>query len=325
MKSYRASCVALCFALIVLPGTVAAQAPYPARPIKLIAPFPPGGGTDIFARLVATRLNQTTGWTIVVENKPGAAGSIGVEAAAKSAPDGYTLVMGQTSNLAINPSLYTKLAYDPLKDLTPVALVASTPLVLVASPKAKFKSLTEMVAAAKAKPEAISVASPGNGTVGHLTGEIFMRAAGIKLLHVPYKGASPALTDVLGGQVDVYFATAQSVAEHIKTGTLQALAVTSAKRLSVLPNVPTIAESGYKDFEAISWYGVLVPAGTPEPIVVRLNAEINKVLQADEVRTTVAKEGGDVLGGSRAQFAAFLAREHAKWNKAVKESGAKVD
>ncbi|HWZ71808.1 MAG TPA: tripartite tricarboxylate transporter substrate binding protein [Casimicrobiaceae bacterium] len=325
MKPPRGSCVTLGLVLIVLTVTAAAQGTYPVKPIKLIAPFPPGGGTDIFARLVATNLNQTLGWTIVVENKPGAAGSIGVEAAARSAPDGYTLVLGQTSNLAINPALYSKLAYDPLKDLMPVALVASTPLVLVASPKSTFKSLSEMVTAAKAKPDAISIASPGNGTVGHLTGEMFMRAAGIKLLHVPYKGASPALTDILGGQVDVYFATAQSVAEHIKAGTLRALGTTSAKRLSVLPNVPTIAESGYKDFEAVSWYGLLVPAGTPESIVARLNSEINKVLQTGAVRTSAAKEGSDLLGGSRAQFAAFLESEQAKWSKAVKESGAKVD
>jgi len=325
MKPPRGSCVTLGLVLIVLTVTAAAQGTYPVKPIKLIAPFPPGGGTDIFARLLATNLNQTLGWTIVVENKPGAAGSIGMEAAARSAPDGYTLVLGQTSNLAINPSLYSKLAYDPLKDLTPVALVASTPLVLVASPKSTLKSLSEMVTAAKAKPDAISIASPGSGTVGHLTGEMFMRAAGIKLLHVPYKGASTALTDILGGQVDVYFASAQSVAEHIKAGTLRALGTTSAKRLSVLPNVPTIAESGYKDFEAVSWYGLLVPAGTTESIVARLNSEINKVLQTGAVRTSAAKEGSDLLGGSRAQFAAFLESEQAKWSKAVKESGAKVD
>jgi len=325
MKPPRGSCVTLGLVLIVLTVTTAAQGTYPVKPIKLIAPFPPGGGTDIFARLLATNLNQTLGWTIVVENKPGAAGSIGMEAAARSAPDGYTLVLGQTSNLAINPSLYSKLAYDPLKDLTPVALVASTPLVLVASPKSTLKSLSEMVTAAKAKPDAISIASPGSGTVGHLTGEMFMRAAGIKLLHVPYKGASTALTDILGGQVDVYFASAQSVAEHIKAGTLRALGTTSAKRLSVLPNVPTIAESGYKDFEAVSWYGLLVPAGTTESLVARLNSEINKVLQTGAVRTSAAKEGSDLLGGSRAQFAAFLESEQAKWSKAVKESGAKVD
>ena len=322
-RSTRAA--ALGIALLVCSSVALAQTTYPTRPIKLIAPFPPGGGTDIFARLIATKLNQALGWVVVVENKPGAAGSIGVEAATKAPPDGYTLVLGQTSNLAINPSLYTKLAYDPVKDLVPVALVASTPLVLVASPKAKFKSLAEMIAAAKTKPDAISVASPGNGTVGHLTSELFTAAAGIKLLHVPYKGAAPALTDVLGGQVDVYFATAQSVAEHIRAGTLLALAVTSARRLPALPNVPTIAESGYKDFEAISWYGVLAPAGTPEPIVAKLNAEINKVLQTDDVRATAANEGSDILGGSRADFTAYLQREQAKWSRAVKESGAKVD
>jgi len=325
MKPPRGVRSGLGLALIMLAVTVAAQGVYPGKSIKLIAPFPPGGGTDIFARLLATKLNQTLGWTIVVENKPGAAGSIGLEMAAKSAPDGYTLVMGQTSNLAINPSLYPKLAYDPLRDFTPVALVAATPLVLVASPKLTFKSLAEMVAAAKAKPDAFSIGSPGNGTVGHLTGEMFMRAAGIKLVHVPYKGASPALTDILAGQIDVYFATAQTVAEHVKSGTLRALAVTSSKRLSVLPDVPTIAESGYKDFRAISWYGVLVPAGTPESIVGRLNTEINKILQMDAVRASVANEGSDLLGGSRAEFSAFLQSEHAKWSKAVKESGAKVD
>jgi tripartite-type tricarboxylate transporter receptor subunit TctC len=312
-------------ALFAFPITGAAQGTFPTRPIKLVAPFPPGGGTDIFARLVATKLSQSLGWTVIVENKPGAAGSIGVESVTKATPDGYTLVLGQTSNLAINPSLYPSLGYDPVKDLTPVVLVASTPLVLVASPKAPFKSLAELVAAAKAKPDSISIASPGNGTVGHLTSELFMRAAGIKLLHVPYKGAAPALNDVLGGQVDIYFATAQSVAEHVKAGKVRALGVTSAKRIAGLPSVPTIAESGYKDFEAISWYGVLAPAGTPAPIVARLAAEITKVLGTEDVRASVASEGGEILGGSSARFAAFLASERAKWGTAVKESGAKVD
>lgn len=311
--------------LAAFPMNATAQGTFPTRPIKLVAPFPPGGGTDIFARLVATKLSQSLGWTVIVENKPGAAGSIGVEAVAKSPADGYTLVLGQTSNLAINPSLYPNLGYDPVRDLTPIALVASTPLVLVASPKASFKSLAELVASARAKPASISVASPGNGTVGHLTSEIFMRAAGIKLLHVPYKGASPALNDLLGGQVDIYFATAQSVAEHVKAGKVRALGVTSAKRLAVLPNVPTIAESGYKDFEAISWYGVLAPAGTPLPIVARLATEIIKVLDTEDVRASVASEGGEVLGASSAQFAAFVSSERAKWGTAVKESGAKVD
>jgi tripartite-type tricarboxylate transporter receptor subunit TctC len=316
---------AILTALIAFPVTGAAQGTFPTRPIKLVAPFPPGGGTDIFARLVASKLSQSLGWSVIVENKPGAAGSIGVELVTKSAPDGYTLVLGQTSNLAINPVLYPSLGYDPVKDLTPVALVASTPLVLVASPKAPFKSLAELVAAARARPGSISIASPGNGTVGHLTGELFMRAAGIRLLHVPYKGAAPALNDVLGGQVDIYFATAQSVAEHVKAGTVLALGVTSAKRIAVLPNVPTIAESGYKNFEAISWYGVLAPAGTPAPIVMRLASEITRVLATDEVRAQVATEGGEILAAPSAGFAAFLASERVKWGSAVRESGAKVD
>jgi len=324
MMPHRQGLIALGLVVIVAAFAAAAQGTYPTRPIKLVAPFPPGGGTDIFARLVAARLSQDLGWNVVVENKPGAAGIIGVEAVTKSAADGYTLVLGQTSNLAISPAL-SKLGYDPLKDLTPVALVASTPLVLVASPKSPFTTLPGLVAAAKAKPGAITIASPGNGTVGHLTGEMFMRAAGIQLLHVPYKGAAPALTDVLGGQVDIYFATAQSVAPHIKAGTVRALGVTSMKRLAALPDVATIAASGYPDFEATSWYGVLVPAGTPEAIVARLGSEITRVLSNDEVRASVASEGGEVLAGSRDQFAAYLASEHAKWSKAVKESGAKID
>src|SRR6266511_1733387 len=312
MNARQAICTAMSIALAVVPYASPPQHTCPPKPIKLIAPFPPGGGTDIFARLVATQLNQALGWTIVVENTPGAAGSIGVEAATKSAPDGYTLVLGQTSNIAINPSLYPNLPYDPQKDLVPVALVASTPLVLVASPRSTYKTVAEMVAAARAKPEALSFASPGNGTVGHLAGEMFMRAAGIKLLHVPYKGAAPALTDLLGGQVDLYFATAQSVTEHIKSGTLRALAVTSRQRLSVLPSVPTVDESGYKDFQAISWYGVLVPARTPQPIVTRLNTEINNVLPSADVRASVAKEGGELRGRAAEHFAAFLrdARTH---------------
>ena len=235
------------------------------------------------------------------------------------------VVMGQTSNLAINPTLYPKLPYDPLKDLMPVALVASAPLVLVVSSNSPYKSLAEVVAAAKAKPGKFTFASPGNGTVAHLTGELFQRAAGIKLEHVPYKGSSQALTDLMGGQTDLFMSSIPTAISHIKGGKFRAIAVTSAKRAAELPNVPTIAESGYKDFDATTWFGLLVPARTPAAVVTRLNTEVNKVLKIPDVREKLETEGGEVLGGSPEEFAALLKAEHARWGKVVKDSGAKVD
>jgi len=310
------------FALALFVSAAAAQE-YPAKPIKLIVPFPPGGGTDISARALTGKLAQTVRWTFVVENKPGAGGNLGVEQAIKSPADGYTLVIGQTSNLAINPALYAKLPYDPLKDLAPVALIVSAPVVLVVAANSPYKSLADLVAAAKGR--SVTYASPGNGTVSHLSGELLQRAAGVKLTHVPYKGASQALTDTLGGQVDSFMSSVPSALGHIRSGRLHALAVTSAKRSSELPDTPTVAESGYAGFEANTWYGLLAPAGTPAPVISRLNSEVNRALASKDVRDRLASEGGDVLGGSPAQFAAFLASEHAKWGRVVRESGAKVD
>src|SRR6266849_6929208 len=233
---------------------------YPAKPIRLIVPFPPGGGTDIAARTIANKLSDSVKWTFVVENKPGAGGNLGVEQAVKSPADGYTLVIGQTSNLAINPTLYAKLPYDPLRDLSPVALVVSAPVVFVVAANSRYASLGDLLAAAKTDPGGVTFASPGNGTVSHLAGELLQRAAGVKLTHVPYKGASQALTDTLGGQVQSFMSSAPS---QIKGGRLRAIAVTSAKRSPELPDTPTIAESGYQGFEASTWYGLLAPAGTP--------------------------------------------------------------
>ena len=298
---------------------------YPSKPIRFIVPFPPGGGTDGNSRALAQRIAKNTGWIFVLDNKPGAGGNIGADAAAKSPPDGYTLVMGQTSNLAINPFLYAKPPFDALRDLEPVALVSSVPLVIVASGKSPYRSMADVIAAAKAKPDSVTFASPGNGTVGHLAGELIMRIAGVKLVHVPYKGAGPALIDLLGGQVDLYLSTPQAVAGHIKGGALVAVAVSSAKRVAALPQVPTLAEANLKGAETSSWYGVLVPAKTPADIVKRLNAEVLKALAAPEVREALAGEGGEVLGGSPAQFAAFLKAEQAKWSKVVRESGVKLD
>lgn len=316
-------------ALALVAGALVAGASfaqdYPAKPIRLVVPFPPGGGTDISARTVANKLSETARWNFVVENKPGAGGNLGMEQAVRAPADGYTLVIGQTSNLAINPALYAKLPYDPLKDLAPVVLIVSAPVVLVVAADSRFRTLEDLVAAAKRDPGAITFASPGNGTVSHLAGELLQRAAGIKLTHVPYKGAPPALTDTLGGQVQSFLSSVPSALGHIRTGRLRALAVTSAKRSAEMSDVPTIAESGYRGFDANTWYGLLAPAGTPAAVVARLNAEVNRVLAMPDVRQTLASEGGDAVGGSPGQFASFLRIEHAKWGRVVKESGAKLD
>jgi len=311
-------------ALVAFATATTAQ-DYPTKPIRLIVPFPAGGGTDLFGRVIGRKLSETLKWVVVVDNKPGAGGNIGVDAVAKSPPDGYTVVIGQTANLAINPTLYAKLPYDPLKDLIPVVLVADSPLVLVVSSNSPYKSLADVVAAAKAKPEDITYASAGSGTVSHLAVELFQRTAGIKLRHIPYKGAPPALTDVIGGQVNLYMSSVPSALTQIKGGKLRTLGVTTAKRATALPDVPTIAEAGFKQFEASTWVGLLVPAKTPAPIVTRLNTEVNKVLQMPDVREKIATEGGEVVGGSPDQFASFLKAEYDKWSKVVKESGAKVD
>ena len=305
-------------------GAAMAQA-YPAKAIRLIVPFPPGGGTDITARTIANKLTDSVKWTFVVENKPGAGGNLGVEQAVKSAADGYTLVIGQTSNLAINPALYAKLPYDPLRDLSPVALIVSAPVVFVVAASSRYTSLGDLLAAAKTDPGGVTFASPGNGTVSHLAGELLQRAAGVKLTHVPYKGASQALTDTLGGQVQSFMSSVPSALSQIRAGRLRAIAVSSATRARELPEVPTIAEAGYKGFGASTWYGLLAPARTPAPVIARLNAEVNRALKTPEVRERLAAEGGEALGGSPEQFASFLKAEHAKWGRVVKESGAKAE
>lgn len=316
--------LALALAAAALCGGAFAQA-WPSKPIRVVVPFPPGGGTDIIAREVSQKVAANTGWTLVIDNKPGAGGNLGVDAAAKSPADGYTLVLGQTSNLAINPTLYARLPYDPLKDLSPITLAANAPLVIVVSSSSPFKTLDELVAAAKAKPGEVNFASPGNGTVAHLTGEQFQRAAGIKFQHVPYKGANQALTDVISNTVQLYMSSVPSVLGQIRTGKLRALAVTSAKRVDDLPQVPTVAEAGYKGFDAVTWFGFLAPAGTPKEVVARLNAEFNKALQQPDLRKKLGDEGAEVQGGSAEQFAALIKSDIVRWGKTVKESGARID
>lgn len=306
----------------VLSGALQAQT-WPAKPVRMVVPFPAGGGTDLITREVANRL-ATAGYTFVLDNKPGSGGNIGVDAAAKAAPDGYTFVMGQTSNLAINPTLYSKLPYDPVKDLTPVSLVASAPLVIVVGADSPFKSLADVVNAAKAKPGTINFATSGNGTVAHLAAEAFQRAANIKLTHIPYKGAAQGATDVISGQVHLYVSSIPTLLGYVKSGKMRPIAVTSAKRADDLPQVPAIAET-YKGFDAVTWFGIVGPANLPKDVVAKLNADINKVLKDPELRKKLGDQGADVAGSTPEQFATLIREDMVRWGKIVKESNAKID
>jgi tripartite-type tricarboxylate transporter receptor subunit TctC len=327
VKSARSlAAIAVAIASVAAVAQPAVAQDYPgSKPIRLVVPFPPGGGTDLFARAIADKLRQTVKWTVVVDNKPGAGGNIGIENVATSPPDGYTIGMGQTSNLAINPTLYAKLPYDPLKDLVPIVLVSDAPVVLVVPAQSPFKTLGDLVAAAKKAPDTVSLGSPGNGTVAHLTGELLQQAAGIKLQHIPYKGSSQAITDLLGNNVQSFMSSVPTVSAHIKSGKLRPLAVSSAKRAATLPNVPTIAESGYKGFDANTWFGLVAPKNTPPAVIAKINTEVNKALKDPAIREKFAAEGGGPLGGTAEQFAAMLKTDIGKWGKVVKDSGAKVD
>ncbi|MDN8613711.1 tripartite tricarboxylate transporter substrate binding protein [Variovorax ginsengisoli] len=305
--------------------SVSAQAAYPSRAIKLIVPFPAGGGTDLIAREVANKVAVSNGWSIIIDNKPGSGGNLGVDAAAKSAPDGYTLVLGQTSNLAINPTLYPKLPYNPEKDLTPIVAVASAPLALVVAADSPYKTVADVVAAAKAKPESLNYASSGSGTVAHLATELLQKTAGVKFTHVPYKGAAQGSTDLIGGQIQMYMSSVPTLIGFVNNGKMRFLAVTSAKRTADLPAVPTVAESGFKGFEAMTWFGIAGPAGLPKDMVAKLNAAFNKALQDPEVKKKLASQGTDALGGTPEQFAKLIHDDIGRWAPIVKESGAKVD
>jgi tripartite-type tricarboxylate transporter receptor subunit TctC len=298
---------------------------YPNRSIRLVVPFPAAGTTDILARAVAQKLTESLGQSVVVDNRPGAAGNIGSDLVAKSSPDGYTLLMGTVGTHAINPSLYSKMPYDHLKDFVPVVLVAGVPNVLVVNPALPINSVADLIKLAKDKPGTINFASSGSGTSIHLSGELFKTMAGVDMTHVPYKGSAPALTDLMGGQVQIMFDNLPSSLAQIKAGKLRAVAVTSMNRAPALPNVPTINESGLPGFEASSWFGVLAPAGTPAPIVARINAEVNKWLQSADAREKLLGQGAEAAGGSPEQFATFIRAETEKWAKVVKASGAKVD
>ncbi len=321
---FAATAAAITFGVLAAPVAFA-QDGYPTKPIRLVVPFPPGGGTDLIARTVAQKLTETLKWTIVIDNRPGAGGNLGVDLVAKAPADGYTLVMGQTSNLAINPSLYSKLPYDPLKDLTPVVLVSNSPIVFAVSETSPYKTFADVVAASKKNPGKITLGYSGNGTVAHLSSEIAQKSAGIKLQHIPYKGASQALTDLVSGQIDIYASSMPTLIGQIRNRKIRALAVTSVKRSEQLPDTPTLAETGYKNSEAVSWFGILAPDGTPAEVVKTLNAEINKVLQNAESAAKLKSDGGEVMGGTPEAFAALLRADLPRWEKIVRESGATID
>lgn len=298
---------------------------YPTKPIRVYVPFPAGGGTDIAAREVTGKITANKGWNFIIDNKPGSGGNLGVDAAAKSAPDGYSLVMGQTSNIAINPTLFAKMPYDSVKDLTPVGLVGSSAVVIVVNAQSPLRTLADVLAAAKAKPATVNFASAGNGTVGHLTIEMLQREANVKFTHVPYRGGAQAVTDLIGGQLDVYISSIPTLIGHIKSGKMRALAVTSPKRSDDLPQVPTVAESGFKGFESVTWFGLLAPAKTPASVVNLLNLEINKALNASDLKKKLEDQGLELTPKTPEQFAQIIKDDIAKWGAIVKASGAKAD
>jgi tripartite-type tricarboxylate transporter receptor subunit TctC len=298
---------------------------WPERPIRLIVPFPPGGGTDVISRQLAQRMAANTGWTIVVENRAGAGGNIGLDAVVKAAADGYTIGMGQASNLAINPALYARMPFDPLKDLAPISSIASQGLVVMVSAKSTFGSLADLVAAARQKPDGVSLGHPGNGTIGHLAGEMLSRQAGVKILIVPYKGIAPAVTELMGGQVDVLFGNPLAVMPLVTGGLLRPIAVSSSRRLAALPEVPTVAEAGFPGFDAVNWSGLVAPAHTPEAVISRLNAEATAALRQPEMVERLGLDGSEPFPSSATEFAAFIRSELAKWSAIVRGTGLRID
>ncbi len=311
-------------AAAALPGSARAQS-FPSKPFRLVVPFPAGGPTDIVGRPFAQMLSEITGQSVVVDNRGGAGGSIGADVVAKSTPDGYTLLIGTVGTHAINPALYRKLPYDAIADFTPLGLLASAPVAVVVHPRTPYNSLADLVAAAKKEPGGIAFGSAGNGTPGHLTGEMFAKAAGIELKHVPYKGSAPALTDLIGGTIPLMFDPVQSVLQHVRSGKLRALAVSSEQRSSVLPQVPTIAESGLKGFEATAWWALFAPAGLPPAVAARLGADTRRVVEQAGFRDRLLEVGVQTPSAAARPFAEFQRAEIAKWGRAVRDSGVVIE
>jgi len=317
----RATWLAVVSAFVLAFGASPAVAQYPVRTVKLIVPQTPGGATDVFARKIGQLLSEKWGQPVVIENRAGAGGVVGTDAVAKSAPDGYTLLVTYAGSQAINPALYQKIPFDSVKDFTLIATLASTPFILIVNPNLPAKSLAEYVALARAKPDALTYASSGNGSVNHLLGEMVKSEAGIKMLHVPYRGVAPAITDVIGGQVDSAFSSVPSVLQMIQTDKVRALAVSSGKRIGAAPNIPTIAEQGFPGFDVNPWWGILAPAGIDNAIVRKINADVEAILRTKEMIDFLAAQGAEPLITSPEDFLKMLKADIVKWDKAVKAAG----
>lgn len=305
-------------------STAPSGAAYPSKPLRIVVPLTAGGPTDTLARVIAQQLSERLGQPVIIENRPGAGGNIGAESVAKAAPDGYTLFMGTSGPLSINSSLYAKLSFDPATDFAPVVLIASAPFVVAANPSLPAKSIRELIALAKSKPGQLNYGAVP-GSAAHLATELFKSMASVDLVHVPYKGAAPATNDLVAGVLDLSFASTPGVMPNIKVGKLTALAVTSSKRQAELPDIPTLAESGLPGYEASVWYGLVAPAKTPKPIILKLNVEINKILQNTETRQKLLANDFEPVGSNPENFGIYIKAETAKWGKVVKDSHVKVD
>jgi tripartite-type tricarboxylate transporter receptor subunit TctC len=322
MRIAHAAFAALALLAIVPAG---AAEKYPTRPVRMIVPFPPGGGTDILTRVVGQKLSEGFVQQVVVDNRPGAGGTIGSRIAADAPADGYTLIMANAGSHAVNASLYSKLPYDPVKDFAPITLVSSAPNILIVHPSLPVKSVKDLIALAKAKPGQLAFGSGGNGSTAHLSGEMFKTMADIDIVHVPFKGSPSAVLAVISGQIAMAMPNIPPALPHVKTGKLKALAVTTAKRSAAVPELPTVAESGLSGYEATAWFGVLAPAGTPRDIIEKLNALIVKSLRAPDMQQRLQADGAEAAGGTPEAFAAVIKRDIAKWAVVVKKSGARAD
>jgi len=311
-------------ALTTMTGNALAQS-YPVNPIRFVVPYPPGGASDITARIIGQKLTEAWGQPVVIENRPGANGNLAVEHVAKSPADGYTMLMGNVGPNAISPILYPNLPYHAVTSFAPVTLTTTVPIVLLVAPSLPVKNVKELIAYAKANPNKLNFASAGNGSSNHLTGELFKSTVGIDIVHVPYKGDAPALTDLMGGQVSMMFTTVVAAMPHIKSGRLQALAVASAKRIATMPNLPTVAESGVPGFDSSSWGGILLPAGTPKEIIAKMHATVVTILAMPDVKLRLSDLGAEVVGNTPEEFGSYIKSEMAKWGKVVKTSGASVN
>ena len=310
--------------LLLLATSALAQDPWPAKPVRIIVPYPAGGVADLLPRIVGEKLSQKWGQPVVIENKPGASGNIGMAEAARAPADGYTMALAPAGNLTVNPTLFPNLPFDIAKDFTPVTNLAQVPNVLVAHPSVPAKSFRELVAHAKANPDKLNFASPGDGSGAHLAGELLKLEADVKMVHVPYKGLAPAVNDLLGGQVQVMFAGISTVIQHVKSGKLVALAIASPKRSPQLPEVPTVAESGLPGFEVVSWYGIVGRAGTPPAVIRKVQRDMAEALAAEDVRSKLAAQGLEPVGNTPEQFGAMIQAESRKWGDIVRRAGIKA-